>query len=235
MNVRKYGQGPRHLLCLHGWSGNHSTFAPLEDAEFTLWCPDLPATTADGIADGLASLIRRMPGPVEIVGNCSGAIYGLLAAQREPVARIVLIDAFAFWPSYFRLFLVPVWGRLAYNTAFANPIGRWIANLSLAGHRTQDTDLTDGFSRVDHQATYRHLQILSAIGPASQFRSVHGEIDIVYGEKSFAAVRKSAGIWNGIFPQAHLHRLDGAGHLPILEATSQLRKILMQEVPCPVR
>ncbi len=235
MNVRKYGQGPRHLLCLHGWSGSHTTFAPLADPEFTLWCPDLPATTADGVANGLASLIRRMPGPVEIVGNCSGAIYGLLAAQRVPVARIVLIDAFAFWPAYFQLFLIPVWGRLAYMSAFANPIGRWIANRSLAGHRTEETDLTDGFSRVDHDATYRHLQILSSIGPASQFASARGDIDIVYGERSFAAVRKSAAIWKGIFPRARQFRLDGAGHLPILEATSQLKTILMQEVPCPVR
>jgi pimeloyl-ACP methyl ester carboxylesterase len=229
VNVRKYGDGPRHFLCLHGWSGNHATFERLADPGLTLWCPDLPATNAYHITNSLAEVVREMPGPVEIVGNCSGAIYGLLLAQRVPTRRIILIDAFAFWPSYFRLFLIPVFGRKAYNAAFASPVGRRIANAALANRRTADTDLTDGFSRVDHDATYKHLQILSTVSSASQFAGIEADVEILYGEKSFSAVRKSVAIWNGIFPQARRYCLAGAGHLPILEATQQLSSILMLE------
>lgn len=233
MNINRYGTGPRHFLCLHGWSGNHSTFAPLASPGATLWCPDLPATSARAITDDLAAIARRIPGPLEIVGNCSGAVYGLLLAQRIGARRIVMIDAFAFWPAYFRVFLAPVWGRWAYWTAFANPVGRWLANRSLASHRTGNTDLTDGFSRVDHTATYRHLEILSAIGPSSQFSGLDAEIDIVFGERTFEAAKRSAMIWSGIFPQARRHRLPGAGHLPILEATEALKRILLEAPECP--
>ncbi len=234
MNLKTYGKGNRHFLCLHGWSGNNTTFAPLQCDGATLWCPDLPATTANDIATQLCGLAKRIPGPLEIIGNCSGGIYGLLVAQRLPVSRIVLIDAFAFWPPYFQLFLHPFWGRIAYTTAFANPVGRWIANRSLARHRTAKTDLTDGFARVDHDAVYKHLQILSSVGPATRFCGIDSDVDVVFGERSFQAVRRSATIWAGIFPSARRHCLRGAGHLPILEATDQLREILM-EVPCPVR
>jgi hypothetical protein len=50
----------------------------------------------------------------------------------------------------------------------------------------------------------------------------------VYGERTFGAVKKSVGMWQSIWPQARAHMLEGAGHLPILEATAQLARIVFQ-------
>ncbi len=238
MLFERYGHGPCAFLCLHGWNGTHATFAPLAAGlpeRVSLWCPDIPTgATLSEITDSLEALSTAVPKPLRIVGNCSGALHGLLLAERVPVERLVMIDAFAYWPWYFRLFLAPVLGRYAYWSAFANPVGRWLANGALARHRTESTNLTDGFSRADHAKTYRQLELLSEIHPPEGFRGVTAQIDIVCGERSFAAIRRSAAIWKKVFPAAREYTLAGAGHLPLLEATGQLRQIILEESPCTV-
>lgn len=232
MNVKRYGTGSRVFLCLHGWNGTHRTFEPLAaelPRDVSLWCPDLPGDceTLDAVTDDIEALARSFDS-VHVVGNCSGALHALLLAERMPVERIVMIDAFAYWPLYFRLFLAPGWGRYAYATAFANPVGRWLANQSLARRRTASTNLTAGFAQADHATTYRYLQMLSGVPSPSRFRGIGAPIEICYGERSFAAVRKSVAMWKEIFPQAREHCLAGAGHLPLLETTAPLRNIILE-------
>ncbi len=240
MRFERYGDGDYSFLCLHGWNGGHATFEPLAKLlppGVSLWCPDLPAcdTIAQQTAE-LAEFAARIPGPLRIVGNCSGAAFGLRLARELTVERLVMIDAFAYIPLYFGVFVTPVVGRLAYYTAFANPVGRWFANSVTARHRARTTDLTAGFRRVNHEATFRQLQLLAGMGRPEDFRGIGAKIDIVFGAKTFRAIRKSAAIWKEVFPEATIHELRGAGHLPILEATSQLRDILLvpQETPCTV-
>jgi pimeloyl-ACP methyl ester carboxylesterase len=191
--------------------------------------------TLAAVTDELQALAETMPRPLRIIGNCSGALHGLLLAERMPVDQIVMIDAFAYWPVYFRLFLSPVFGRYAYLSAFANPLGRWVANASLMQHRQASTNLTEGFSRVDHGATYRQLQLLAGIGSPECFRGIRAKVQITYGENSFAAIRRSTAIWKEIFPHATIHELAGAGHLPLIEAAGQLRSIIFEEKSCIVR
>ena len=244
MYVERYGHGPSHCLGIHGWSGDHRTFEPLlEDLpeDVTFWSIDLPGCgkspapgswTLSSICSELAAIANSLPSPLHVVGNCSGALLALMVAGRVPFARISMIDAFASWPWYFRIFLAPGWGRYAYMTAFANPIGRWLANASLKKRRTANTDLTSGFSRVDHDVTYQYLSMFRKIQSAEQFRGIACPMDIFYGEHSFIAVRQSAQHWKRIFPQARTVALKGAGHLPILEATVQLRSLLFEEKSC---
>jgi pimeloyl-ACP methyl ester carboxylesterase len=236
MHVERYGGGDRGFLCLHGWNGSHRTFEPLAEAlpaGVSLWCPDMPdRESLAGITDELQALAATMPPPLRIIGNCSGALHALLLAERMPVDQIVMIDAFAYWPVYFRIFLAPVFGQYAYLSAFANPLGRWVANASVAHHRKSSTNLTEGFSRVDHGATYRQLHLLTGIGSPQRFRSLVANVQITYGTKSFAAIKRSAAIWKDVFPQATTHELAGAGHLPLIEAAGQLRNIVFEEKPC---
>jgi pimeloyl-ACP methyl ester carboxylesterase len=238
MHIERYGKGNDAFLCLHGWNGSHRTFAPLANGlpdGVALWCPDLPARDSlNEVTAELEGLTHSIPGPLRIIGNCSGALHGLLLAERVRAERIVMIDAFAFLPIYFQLFLLPVIGQIAYWTAFANPAGRWAANLAVARHRKGSTDLTEGFRRVNHAETYRQLQLLGELQSPERFRGLCGQVDIVYGERSFQAVKKSAAIWKRIFPAAREFSLSGAGHLPILEATTQLQRVIFQESPCRV-
>jgi hypothetical protein len=77
-------------------------------------------------------------------GNCSGAILGLLAYEMIPsrIRRFVLIDPFAFLPWYFKVFVHPSFGRLAYHSPSPTrlALGR---QLSLKNRRAADSDLQD--------------------------------------------------------------------------------------------
>lgn len=170
---------------------------------------------------------------VTLVGSCSGAILTAFVAREltqtgkgNLVRRLVMIDPFAFCPWYFRLFLIPGIGPLMYATAFANPLGRWITNLILQEKRTGDTHLTRAFSHVDHEVVWKYLKILSQCGSPDQFRGLDLPVEILYGEKTFSAVRESVQAWQAALPRTRVRELRGVGHLPIDEGTRQVAEIV---------
>ncbi|HEX9917834.1 MAG TPA: alpha/beta fold hydrolase, partial [Pyrinomonadaceae bacterium] len=156
MYVKRYGAGEREFYFgLHGWSGDHRTFAPLAahiPAGASLYSADLPGcgrslapptlTLETVTREIVEAVLDAVPprAPVTLIGNCSGAILGLLVAERikARVGRLVLIDPFAYWPWYFRVFVARSFGRYAYRSTFANPLGRWLTNQSLRNRRTAD-------------------------------------------------------------------------------------------------
>jgi pimeloyl-ACP methyl ester carboxylesterase len=100
----------------------------------------------------------------------------------------------------------------------------------LRGHRAAETDLTNSFGRIDHDVAQRYLALLSEVEGIERFAGLRRvPIDIVYGERTFGAVKKSVAMWQGIWPQARARVLEGAGHLPILEATGALSEIVFAE------
>jgi len=243
---KRYGTGPQAFVGLHGWSGDHRTFEPLlrfMPPEASFYSLDLPgcgrspkpsSLAFDAVCETIAEAIRSLgPERVTLVGNCSGAIFGLGAMpwMADRIERLVLIDPFAYAPLYFRLFVVPGFGKLAYASTFANPLGRWLTNRSLKKHRTEATDLTESFARIDHGVAYRYLELLTGIESIDPFVWIRQPIEIVHGARTFAAVRASIGMWRGIWPQARVFELTGAGHLPILEATEPLARIIFHLCP----
>ena len=130
--------------------------------------------SALGIAESIAAFIESLDSArVTVIGNCSGAILGLLANELVPsrIARFVLIDPFAFLPWYFKVFVHPTYGRVAYHSTFANPIGRWATNLSLKKKRSADSDLTP----VVPARRSRGLAALpGAAGRGPEYRAVPG-------------------------------------------------------------
>ena len=240
MHVHRYGTGPEVYFGLHGWAGSHLTYAPLVPllpASATFYSADLPGYggsprpaqwTAEAIGEQIAAEIRRLDAPrVTLVGNCAGAILALVASGIVPdrVGRIVLIDPFAFLPWYFKVFVHPHYGRIAYRSTFANPMGRWLTNASLRNHRATDTHLTDSFKEIDHEVSLAYLEMLDGMGSISRFAAVDAGIDIVFGERTFTAVKESVVQWQALWPRARQWRL-AAGHLPIEEAPTDLAAIV---------
>src|SRR5947209_5395944 len=146
MYIEKYGSGDRVFFGLHGWGGDHTTFMPFVrqlPENVTFYSADLPGygkTPAprewmlSALSEEIVTAIDTIKAMrIVLLGSCSGAILGLLAAQalRNRVARIVLIDPFAYMPFYFKLFVATDFGKIAYYTTFANPVGRWLTNMSL--------------------------------------------------------------------------------------------------------
>lgn len=244
MHVERYGSGPDVFFCIHGWGGSHLTYAPLAPcvpSTASLYAADLPGYgrsprphrwSVDAVGEQIAWTLHRIEAPdLTLVGNCSGAIFALVAAMLRPerIRRVVLIDAFAFLPWYFKVFVHPRIGRVAYRSTFANPAGRWMTNASLRSRRASATHLTQSFSRVDHEVSLRYLEMLDAIDGISRFASVPGRIDVAYGERTFAAVKTSARQWQALWPHARQWPLAGAGHLPIVEATQPVASLLFEE------
>ena len=243
MHFQRYGDGDRSCAALHGWGGSHRTFTPLArhvPANASLFAADLPgygrsprpaAATADDVAAIIVESIEALPGDrLTLVGNCSGAIFALLAAPLlgPRVDRLVLVDPFAFVPWYFKVFINPTYGRYAYYSTFANPVGRWITNLSLRRQRASSTNLTASFSEVDHDVSLQYLGMLDALGDIRRFHRVTVPIDIAYGERTFAAVKRSLPEWQAVLPHARLWRIDGAGHLPIEEAPARVASVVFE-------
>lgn len=243
MFSRSWGEGKEVIVGLHGWAGDHTTFAPLVPwlpAGFRLVACDLPGYgrtpkpahfDRDEMAASLAGWIDGLGlGRVSLLGNCSGALAALLAASvlRTPLSRIILLDAFAYVPWYFRVFSNRAFGDYAYYATFANPLGRWLTNRGLAARRQAGTDMTGSFSRVDHGATLAWLRLMADIPGYEFFGAVRGPVELVYGEHTFSAVKRSLALWKRLWPAAPQIELKGAGHLGIAEAPRELARIIFR-------
>ncbi len=236
---QQWQSGTDVYLGIHGWGGGWNTFEPLAEflpANAALYAPDLPgfgATpslepwTEAAMTAAILEVVDKVEGDITLVGNCSGAIFGLLAALERPARfkRLVLLEPFAFSPWYFRILTWPVLGRFFYTMAFQNPLGRLITNLSLSSRRTSDTDLTESFESLNHDAVFAHLLLLDRVGSFTRFAPLNCPIDLIIGARSFGAIRESATQWLSIWKQARVHVLDEAGHLPLQEAPRRVAEI----------
>jgi pimeloyl-ACP methyl ester carboxylesterase len=168
-----------------------------------------------------------------LVGSCTGGLMSVFVTRElvemgrgSVVGRLVMIDPFAECPWYFRLFLIPVLGRIMYATAFANPQGRWITNLFLSEKRSGKVDLTESFAQVSHRVTLAYLRMFESAGAPEQFQGLKIPTDIIYGQKTFGAVKHAVERWRQVWPEASVHVLPGVGHLPIDEGTEMVERIL---------
>ncbi len=243
MYVERFGKGARAVLGLHGWGGDRRVFAPLAahvPADASLYGADLPGCgssrpprewSAGAIVAEIVETIHALDaGCVTIVGHCGGAVFGLLAARVAPrlVGRVVAIDPFAYLPRYFRLFTGEGFGRRAYDATFANPFGRWMTNRALNVGRDTHTDLTESFGATDHEVARRYLHLFAALDGVEEVRGLRAEVELVYGERTFGAVKKSVALLSEALPHSRVLRLAGARHMPIAEATAQLARVIFE-------
>ncbi len=230
--IDRRGDGPRTLVALHGLSGSHRTWDPIVDAlpdDVTLLRVDLPGYAdspaperwdLDAVCEQVvAGLDARGVSTFELVGTCSGALVALSLAQRVPqrVEALSLLEAFAWVPWYFAVFVTPVLGPVAYYSTFANPVGRWITARSLRRVGDGNTDLAEGFARIDVGVPLRYLRMVCALGDWRTFSDVRVPVRLTWGERSFAAVTDGVSRWQELWPDAPGTPIAGAGHLPVEE------------------
>jgi pimeloyl-ACP methyl ester carboxylesterase len=235
---------------LHGWSGSGRSFDPLapflpEDVSlFAVEQPGFGSTPGparwdvEHLVGPVVAALERLPsGPLTLVGHCAGAIVALHAALRLParIDRVVLIDPFSYAPWYFSVFDWPVLGALFYGFTFANPIGRWLTNRSLSRVRQPGMDLIEGFRTVRHVDNWRYLRALvrSAREGFRVFAPYSGRVDILYGQRTFSAVRRSLDDWRSLWPDLIEVELAGAGHMPIHEAPGAVSDAVFGSATAP--
>lgn len=243
MYVERHGTGERAYLCLHGWGADRRVFAPLAAhvaSDASVYAADLPGCgssarprewSVEAIVAEVSEAIHALDTPrVTLVGHCGGAVFALLAAREEAsarlVERVIAIDPFAYLPRYFRLFTGDGFGRRAYEATFANSFGRWLTNKTLNAGRDERTDLTASFGATDHEAARHYLSLFASIESVEVFRGMRAEVDLVYGERTFGAVKKSVELFKGVLPRARAIQLAGARHMPLTEATEQLARVV---------
>lgn len=238
---------PWPVVGSHGWGGSHRTFIPLLPylpGGRGMVCPDLPGYGMSSepsrwewelvAALTLEALdLADVPRGVAAVGSCSGAILLLEIERLDPgrFGRLVLVDPFAWMPWYFRIFTLPFIGPLAYWTAFANPIGRWMGNRALARHRAEQTHLTASFSEQRHASTLAWLRMLRDLEGPRRFAGTRCEVVIVHGERTFGAVREGVPAWEAGLSLVRSVELAGAGHLPIEECSEAVSTLVWDDAP----
>ncbi len=247
--MHRYGDpdAPVTMIGLHGWSGDHTTFAQIaphlgpNDALLAVdmpgygQSPDPPSWSMDVIAQILADAITEAtePGsPLTLVGTCSGAVVCLKLAPLlgDRLAHMVMVEPFAFMPWYFGIFLTPVLGRFFYWTAFENPIGKWITNQSLKDNRTDDSDLSASFDQTRSTTTLGYLRLMDQMGDAHTHAGItRAPITLLHGSKTFAAVHQSVDIWSEVWPWATRHLLEGGGHLLLEEVPQKAAPLLRRD------
>jgi pimeloyl-ACP methyl ester carboxylesterase len=99
--------------------------------------------------------------------------------------------------------------------------------------QTTDADFTRAFTTLDHDVTLRYLQLLGTIDLQKQFGGLSMAIDIVHGEHTFDAVRRSVEIYHKLWPHSQVRILGGVGHLPMIKGARQLSELIFtpQDVP----
>lgn len=238
--VEKRGEGRKAVVMLHGWNGNHRAFAPImrrRPKDTALYLVDQPgcgasadpeAWTTEAIAAPIVDLVRNLEEEhVTIAGTCSGAVVGMFVALAVPhrVQRLLLIDPFLEPPWYFKMFTLPLLGALFYFSTFANPIGRWIVNLSMSKKKRAGVDVTNGFAGANPMRALRYLEALVATPrPAARaLRSLAPKTEIAIGSRTFRAVVRGVQAFRARYwRRVKVTVLDGAGHLPHIETPRAL-------------
>lgn len=241
MHVERYGTGRKAYFGLHGWAGGHQTFEPLLPylpPDCSLYAADMPGYSPtpappewnlDAVSKPIAEAASSLDcDSLTIIGNCGGGLFAMEAIKWHGLSpdRIVLIDAFAYVPWYFAVFTWGTFGRMAYLSTFANPLGRWLTNQSLSAKRAEKSTLTGSFAQLDHGVVYEHLCLMCALTDVEHLRGITCPLDLAYGERSFGAIKRSVVMWKDVLPQIRAFELTGAGHLPIQEATGQLARLI---------
>ena len=241
LHVHTFGRGPARLVALHGWAGTHDAFRRVADNlpdGVGLVAPDMPGHgrsprldpwTREELVDTLCrSLEPHVQRPMTLIGNCSGSLVALMLAMARPewVERLILIEPFAYMPWYFRVFLTPVAGRLFYATAFENPIGRWFVDQTAGARNGDEGDLAESFGALDPEIPLLNLRLLSDMGYPEDYAPLSVPIDLVHGDRTFAAVRDSVAIWQEVWPDAEVHEVTDAGHLLVLERPEEVVRII---------
>jgi pimeloyl-ACP methyl ester carboxylesterase len=237
-----HGDGRRVFVGLHGWNGSQATFSALQQRlgdDARLISLDLPGYgqsppplrwSLEAIAAQIVATIDAEAGqkPVSLVGSCSGGIIALFVAPLlgERLDRFIFLEPFSFVPDYLRIFLKPALGRLFYYSAFGNPIGRWITNTALADHRQGDTDMMSSFAQGSLKVPLEYLRLFDAIPAAQDFADLPGKIELVHGERTFAAIRQSVDTWSTVWPHSVTTEVEDAGHLLLEEAPDEIARLI---------
>ena len=251
-HVELFGDGPRLFVGIHGWGSEHRksfsdvlahlpddvTFAGVDLPGCGL-TPKLDAMSFEAVNASVAEAIRGLGRPATIIGSCAGSYHALPVARAlgpELAPRLVLLEPFAYMPWFFSVFVTPVTGKLLYKMVFDNPIGQHLTQASLRRqHVSQGFDMVGAFAKNDLKVAYSYLEYYAAIPHHSTFADVQGQVRMITGESSWAAIRESIPMWRENWPEAESWVIGGAGHMFNQEAPARAAQAIFDPSFSPGR
>lgn len=226
------------VVLMHGWGCDHSIWAGvgrhLEEAGHRVTALDFPGFGDSveppvpwGMEEYTAWLekflaARGIENPV-LIGHSFGGRVALIYASRNPVGKVVLVDAAGVKPRRSLRYYLKVWSfkalkRLAPlvvgRTNAAAIIERRRARAGSADYNAASPVMRGTLSRVVNEDLRRFMPSISA--PTL----------LVWGEKDTATPLRDAKIMERLIPDAGLVVFEGAGHYSFLERPAQFAAIL---------
>ena len=229
---------PLDIVLMHGWGCDHTIWdgvrKHLEGVGFRVTALDFPGFGSSAeppspwdMEDYTAWFEgflaeRGITNPV-LIGHSFGGRVALVFASRNPVSKVVLVDAAGVKPRrsakyYFKVWSFKTLKRLApilLGSKKANEIiERRRAKAASADYNAASPTMRGTLSRVVNEDLRRHMPRISA--PTL----------LVWGEKDTATPLRDARIMERLIPDAGLVVFDGVGHYSFLERPAQFAAIL---------
>jgi len=179
MSVRRYGDGDRHIVYLHGLGEAGGVFQPLlgervlRDTSLTHTVPDLPGygrsawpeppLGLEALADQLSLWLAGFPTPPLLVGHSMGGVLAVLVAEASPppVKAVVNVEGNVSLDDCFLSGRIAAWDASSYAAEGHEAIARQI--LSLAADGSPESFHAAAFALGDPASTYRHATDLVAL------------------------------------------------------------------------
>lgn len=223
---------------MHGWGCDHAIWqgvqTHLEDAGHRVTSLDFPGF--GGSAEPAESwgmeeytvwfekflAERGIVNPV-LIGHSFGGRVALVFGSRNPVSKIVLVDAAGVKPRRSARYYMKVWSFKAFKRLAPLVLGREKATRLIERRRAKAASadynaaspvMRGTLSRVVNEDLRRFMPLISA--PTL----------LVWGEKDTATPLRDAKIMERLIPDAGLVVFPGAGHYSFLEHPSQFAAIL---------
>jgi pimeloyl-ACP methyl ester carboxylesterase len=207
------------LVCIHGLAGSSAWWNPvaakLEEAG-PVRLLDLPRRVhPPDLAGWVVEQLNRSQifGPVDLVGHSLGALVALrvAAARPELVRRLVLIAPPGITP---RGFTIAFGWPLIVSLSRARP--RFLVRLARDASRAGPANILRGA---------RHVAGADARLDAEQ---VVAPTLLVWGASDRLVPSTSADRWLEVLPDARLHVIPTASHVPMVEAPDELAAVISE-------
>lgn len=232
-------EGAPAVVLMHGWGCDHTTVrsvaAVLEPA-MRVYNLDLPGhgrsdepPTAWGVGEytDLVEKFTRMLGiddPV-LIGHSFGGRIGLLMASRNPISRVVLIDAAGIKPRRGPRYYIKVYSFKAARRLLPLVLGRrrgqevidrWRGKAGSADYRNSSPVMRAVMSRCVNQD-------LKHVMPAIKASTL-----LIWGENDTATPLADAKYMERHIPDAGLVSFEGAGHYSFLDNPGGFRAVMRE-------
>lgn len=241
LNYRLGGEGTP-MIIMHGWGSDHSTLSLFERVGrecHTVYNIDLPgfgkssepltAWTIDDYSDMLEEFTQKLgiENPI-ILGHSFGGRVAIMYAAKNPVSRLILIDAAGIKPRRTLSYYLKV-----YPYKFAKKVYPLILGKKRAEKLIDD--MRNKLGSIDYRTSSPKMRQIMVKAINTDLRKYLSDITaptlLLWGENDTATPMRDAHIMHRNIKNSNLVSFPGAGHFSFLDnpyqSASVVRRFIM--------